>query len=306
MDHCMMVRTFVGLRIWMAMGLLCWSCSESQPVEPPHIHCPHGPVIMVHGLGQGSAIFEDLVAALVRRGMPRECLHAIDYSDSNLPVRIAAEQELRPFIDGILAELEQAAPVVRGERAALKVNLIGHSMGALSSRWYATQIAPDRVKTWISTSGANHGTDWGCPQPAGTGHADMCPAFARSLQQSAVQYVLNGSPNPDIDETPYGIGRDRAGVETVAASAVRSILHLTVSVPDDAYIAPPKSLLIDGAGGVPLQLASGTPLREMETGNFRFVDPMSHDDILRSEDLADFISRAITAGHPQYETHELQ
>jgi triacylglycerol esterase/lipase EstA (alpha/beta hydrolase family) len=90
---------------------------------------------MIHGLGQGPGIFDDLISALVRRGEARECLLAIDYSDSNLPVRLAAEQELRPFIDRILAELRERAQPARTEGAALKVNLIGHSMGALSSRW---------------------------------------------------------------------------------------------------------------------------------------------------------------------------
>jgi hypothetical protein len=114
MDHGAMVRTFVGRRLWTVISLLCWSCSESQPVEPPDFDCPHGPVITIHGLGQGPGIFDDLISALVRRGEARECLLAIDYSDSNLPVRLGCEQELRPFIDRILAELRgELSPRVR-------------------------------------------------------------------------------------------------------------------------------------------------------------------------------------------------
>jgi len=307
MDHWAMVRIFAGpRRVWFVMALLSWSCSESQQVEPPAIVCPHGPVVIVHGLGQGPGIFDDLVAALVRRGMPRECLHVIGYSDGNLPIRVAAEKELAPFVGRVLAELGESPRQSAAANVTEKINLIGHSMGALSSRWFAAKIDPGRVRTWISTSGANHGTDWGCPQPAGTGHGDMCPAFARSSREGAVQYALNGTPGPDVDETPYGIGRDSPGVETVAADGDRSILYLTVSVPKDDYITPEKSLLIDGAGGAPLQLAPGSPLREIESGNFSFTESSGHDEILHSEALADFIYSAITAARPEDGSREPQ
>ena len=292
-----MVRIFRGRRrVSAALFLMLSGCGDSPALAGIDVTCPYGPVILVHGLDQGSSTFEDLIASLQRRGMPIECLRAIDYSAGNLPIREAAERELAPFIDRILDDLGgRSSGVADAASIPGKVNLIGHSMGALSSRWYAARVRPDRVRTWISTSGANHGTNWECPQQDTTGHGDMCPAFARNPRESAVQIALNGMPGPDVDETPYGLGPDSAGVQTVAADRERSILYLTIQVAGDEYIMPANSMLLDGAGGVPLALDERGPWREVQPGNFRFAGSSTHDGILGTEALADFIYRAITA-----------
>lgn len=294
-DDCPMVRIPGGQqRAALMMGLLWCGTSGSQPLDAPAADCPYGPVIFVHGLGQDSSIFDDMIAMLERRGIPRACQHALDHSGSDLPIREAAENELAPYVERVIAGHGDSAGS-DARRTRPTVNLVGHSMGALSSRWYAARVRPDRVRTWISTSGANHGTNWKCPQPDGTGHGDMCPAFARTASDSAVQIALNGMPGPDVDETPYGLGRDSAGVQTVAPDATRAILYLTMHVANDPYILPGTSLRLDGAGGVALGLARGSPWREVQPGNFRFTEPSSHDEVLRSDALADFIYRAVTA-----------
>jgi pimeloyl-ACP methyl ester carboxylesterase len=251
--------------------------------------CPSGPVIFVHGVGQDSGIFEHMIVVLADLGLPRECLHALNYSNGNLPIQQAAENELAPYVERVLDR----------QATGTRVNLVGHSMGALSTRWYAARVRPERVRTWISTSGANHGTDWNCPQPDGTGHGDMCPAFARNSWESAVQIALNGKPGPNVDETPYGLGRDSTGVQTLAPDATRSILYLTVQTPDDPYIRPNTSLLLDGAGGVAFDLPGTARWREVTPGNFLVdTEPSGHDEVLRSDALADFVYRAISAIRP--------
>jgi pimeloyl-ACP methyl ester carboxylesterase len=285
-------------RAWPLIGLLWCSPSGSHPPDAQALDCPFGPVIFVHGVGQDSSIFHHLIAVLEERGIPLACLHAINYSQGNLPIRQAAENELAPYVERVIATLVQASGSA-GRRPTARVNLIGHSMGALSTRWYAARVRPDRVRTWIGTSGANHGTDWKCPQPEGTGHGDMCPAFARRARDSAVQIALNGMPGPDVDETPYGLGRDSAGVRSTAPDPMRSILYLAVHVADDPYIKPAASLLLDGAGGVVFELPPGSPWREEQPGNFLYTEPSGHDEVLRSDFLADFVYRAISAVRPE-------
>jgi pimeloyl-ACP methyl ester carboxylesterase len=285
-------------RAWLLMGLLWCAASGSQPTEVETVSCPFGPVIFVHGLGQDSGIFQHLIGALEERGIPRACLHAIDYSTGNLPIREAAENELAPYVERVISAV---APTTESadRRAAVRVNLVGHSMGALSARWYAARVRPDRIRTWIAKSGANHGTNWKCPQPANTGHGDMCPAFARNAREGAVQIELNGTPGPDVDETPYGLGRDRAGVRSIPSDATRSILYLTVRTAGDPYVKPSASLLLDGAGGVALRLPAGGRWREDQPGNFLFKEPSGHDEVLRSDFLADFVYRAISAARAE-------
>jgi pimeloyl-ACP methyl ester carboxylesterase len=241
-------------------------------------------------VGQDSSIFDRMILLLAEHGLPGECLHAFNYSSGNLPIQRAAESEFAPYVERVLAT----------QSPGTRVNLVGHSMGALSTRWYAARLRPERVRVWISTSGANHGTDWDCPQPDGTGHGDMCPAFARNARESALQIGLNGQPGPDVDETPYGLGRDSDGVQSVPADQSRAILYLTVHVPDDPYIKPATSRLLGGAGGIALDLPGTARWQEESPGNYLiYTEPSGHDEVLRSDALADFVYRAITTDGPE-------
>jgi hypothetical protein len=75
------------------------------------------------------------------------------------------------------------------------------------------------------------------------------------------------------------------------------ILYLTVSVGDDGYITPAKSLLLDGAGDSPTTCPR--PWREIESGNFRYTHSSTHDDILHSEALADLCFSRDYGGPPE-------
>ena len=284
-------------RCWVGI-LLVVGIPQSAPSLAEALPCPNGPVILVHGLEQGPEIFATLIDGLISRGIERRCVHAIRFSTGNLPIRFAAEHELAPFVETILARMEQLRADPQQSSQAIKVNLVGHSMGALSTRWYATRVQPDKVRTWISTSGANHGTNWQCSRSPAGGHGEMCPAYARDATQSAVQFALNGGPGPDFDETPHGYGKDSPGVISAAATATRSILYLTVQAADDAFILPGASLAIDGAGGVNLPALRRAGLREISPGNFLLTTTSGHDELLASDAVIDLVFHAVTADRP--------
>jgi hypothetical protein len=73
-----------------------------------------------------------------------------------------------------------------------KVAILGWSMGGFSSRWYTTQVGPERVERWISLAGANHGTQCACDLSCGIGAPtsdpsgldDLCPPFATGAAQA--------------------------------------------------------------------------------------------------------------------------
>ncbi len=240
--------------------------------------------------------------------MRASCLHTIELTPANGDNIRAAELQIAPFIEDVLARsnLERAAtgrPPI--DKPIDKVSLVGHSMGALSARWYAAVLHPERVALFIATSGANHGTTWRCESPFGEGHRQMCPPFAADAAQSALQFRLNGGPAADVDETPYGIGRDAPGVRSLRPDATRAIVYLTLRTADDGYIHPADSLLLDGAGGLAREtdpeLASQTL-----PGNFLLREPSGHDELLSSPAALRWLDQVLRAGSESPSANDLK
>ncbi|MHC8314521.1 esterase/lipase family protein [Pseudomonas sp. LB3P31] len=107
----------------------------------------HYPILLVHGLFGFDRIgpfelFHDIRPALIKAGA-RVFVPHLSATNSN---EARGEQ--------LLAQIER---VLEGTDAE-KVNLIGHSQGALASR-YAAAVKPEVVASVTSVSGPNHGSE---------------------------------------------------------------------------------------------------------------------------------------------------
>ncbi len=153
------------------------------------------PIVFVHGfMGSGQGDFGDMRDWFLAQGYPADHLWAIDYRDNKGENHAQARDELAPFVDNVLA-------VTGAER----VDLVAHSMGGLSSRLFIRLYGGGtKVRDYVSTCGAHHGTSEGCLSPWWAGARDMCPAYGGA--DEPVQGELNGDPAvEDVDETPFGI-----------------------------------------------------------------------------------------------------
>ncbi|MFC5637196.1 esterase/lipase family protein [Streptomyces bullii] len=106
------------------------------------------PIIFVHGYNSSGSIWNTMVSRFQNDGWPSGHLRqwSYDWRQSNA----TTAQQLAIEIDGLLADT-----------GASKVDVITHSMGGLSSRYYAKNLAgASKIDAWVSLGGPNHGTDW--------------------------------------------------------------------------------------------------------------------------------------------------
>lgn len=258
---------------WGAVAVLLLLASCAAPPPPP---LPPGavPVVLVHGYGAEPSVFDDVRAHLEEAGYPPDHLLAVDLEPAVGGNAEAASGAVAAAVDEVLART--------GSGPEGRVDIVAHSMGALSSRWYATVLHPERVRTLVTVGGANHGTDALCGEPT-PGGRDLCPAFADV--PGSVQVRLNGTPAAPSDETPYGAGADRPGTTPVPPDDRRAIRYVSLLVPEDRWIVPRTSSELDGADPVGA-LPDPAAVREVRPGNLEFVGPTDHDGILQEERFA--------------------
>ncbi|MGW3651586.1 esterase/lipase family protein [Streptomyces sp. NPDC000878] len=106
----------------------------------------YNPVVFVHGLSSSSSSWNDWVADFKADGYTAAELDAWSYSWSQSNVTSA--QQLATEVQRVLAAT-----------GASKVDLVVHSMGALSARYYLKNLGgTSYVDDFVSTAGTNHGT----------------------------------------------------------------------------------------------------------------------------------------------------
>jgi len=105
------------------------------------------PILFVHGWNSSGAIWSTMISRFQADGWTPEELYSWSYNTAQSNATTA--QQLSAKVDSILA--------ITG---ASKVNIISHSMGALSSRYYIKNLTGgSKVDAFISLGGPNHGTN---------------------------------------------------------------------------------------------------------------------------------------------------
>ena len=105
------------------------------------------PILFVHGWNSSGSIWSTMSTRFQADGWTSDQLHAWSYNTSQ------SNQTTAEQIATKVAE-------IRASTQAAKVDIISHSMGGLSSRWYVKFLGgTDTIDDWVSLGGPNHGTD---------------------------------------------------------------------------------------------------------------------------------------------------
>lgn len=113
------------------------------------------PILLVHGINGSSADFAVMVERLVQDGWPRAWVRALDFPDP----RWGCNRDNADLVRDAVAELRRAT-------GAARVDLVAHSMGVLSTRYYLKNLGGTaEVSTYVTLGGMHHGQRSACLNP---------------------------------------------------------------------------------------------------------------------------------------------
>jgi triacylglycerol lipase len=130
-----------------ALAALCACTETSGPDIGTLPQLTHDPILFVHGYGGSSANWDTMRQRFLSAGWKDFELYAYNYSFISSNATSAAE--IRDQVNDIISKT-----------GATKVDIVAHSMGSISSRYYLKNLGgTDKVDAWVSLGGPNHGTD---------------------------------------------------------------------------------------------------------------------------------------------------
>lgn len=142
------MRRFVVLGLFGLILSLAFLASSGRETSASH----HDPILFVHGYTSNAGAWDTVRARFVADGWESNRLFAYTFSSTKSNASIAQD---------VAARVNE----IRAATGAAKVDIITHSMGGLSSRYYIKFLGGvNYVDDWVSLAGPNHGTTWayGC------------------------------------------------------------------------------------------------------------------------------------------------
>jgi triacylglycerol lipase len=182
----------------------------------------HTPILFVHGWTESSSLWTTMIGRFEKDGWAKTELTNWTYNTSQSNVTTAKE---------VATKVSE----IKSKTGAAKVDLITHSMGALSTRYYIKNLGGEStVESWVSLGGPNHGTTT----------ANFCTqaSCVEMRQNSTFLNALNAG-----DETPG------------------SVRYATWWSPCDEIINPHESVILTGAKNTQTACMSHAALTTNET-----------------------------------------
>ncbi|KAA1422440.1 alpha/beta fold hydrolase [Mumia zhuanghuii] len=228
------------------IGANVWSCKPSS--KHPN------PVVLVHGTWENAYNnWNGLSPVLKDQGY---CVYALNYGNTTgIPFlngtgdMIASAQEIGPFVDRVLAST-----------GAQKVDLIGHSQGGATARFYANKIGgAAKVGQVIAIAPSNHPTTLSGITDLGKTLRlfGLAMDLLELVQMPAAQQQADKSPAP---QSPFYQQLNGAG-ETVPG-----IRYTVIATQYDEVVTPWRQAFIVGGGSavdnIHLQDVCGIDLSE--------------------------------------------
>ncbi|MFJ6797072.1 esterase/lipase family protein [Streptomyces sp. NPDC091268] len=142
-----MIRTLLRSSSALLLALVPLLPVPASAAEDQHGTARPDPVVFVHGWNSDGSTWQIMADRFRAAGWPADHLDLWTYDATRSNATTAAR--LAEEIDRVLERT-----------GAARVDLVTHSMGALSSRHYLKNLGGTaKVDAWVSLAGPNHGTD---------------------------------------------------------------------------------------------------------------------------------------------------
>ena len=207
----------VLLALALALGILAGTASSPAPAGAQVVR---DPILFVHGWNSSASAWNTMIDRFVAAGYPRSRMMAITYNSNQSNATIANQ-------------VRDAANALRSQTGAARIDIVTHSMGGLSSRYYLKNLGGTSVvDEWVSLGGPNHGTN---------------TAYACYLFSAGCRDMIGGSSF---------LNNLNAGDETPGA-----VRYGTFWSSCDEVINPDSSTLLSGATNVGVGCLGHSALR---------------------------------------------
>lgn len=135
-----------------ALTLVATTFIAGGAPAPAGAQAARDPIVFVHGWNSSASTWNTMISRFQSAGYSSNSLLAFTYNSNQSNGTIANQ-------------VRDAVNTLRSRTGAAKVDIIAHSMGSLSSRYYLKNLGGTAfVDDWVSLAGPNHGTNtaWAC------------------------------------------------------------------------------------------------------------------------------------------------
>ncbi len=134
------------------------SPADQTPADVPRpdaAPASHAPVVLVHGVNGSSANYKVMIQRLVADGWPKGMLFTIDFPDPKWGCNLGNAKIVEAVVKQVLVKT-----------GASRVDLVAHSMGTLSTRYFMKNLGGHKlVDTYLTLGGMHHGLTSPCLSP---------------------------------------------------------------------------------------------------------------------------------------------
>jgi triacylglycerol lipase len=175
------------------------------------------PLVLVHGINGSSADFKVMKARFLADGWPESWIYLFDAADPKWGCNVDNAAAIRALVERARAETCQP-----------RVDIVAHSMGSLSSRYFLKDLqGAGLVNTYVTLGGPHHGLSAPCFAPGALGVCvwkELCESgdFIKELNTAPV--IVGHGPWVSIygtaDTTIPNASSQLAGAENIAMPGV--------------------------------------------------------------------------------------